>query len=161
MSSATVFVDVALRGWKGNVDRAGKFFGGLSDEELLREVAPGKNRLIYLWGHLAATHDAMLPMLGLGERLHPELDALFVKNPDKALSAPPTGAELKRIWEEIDAALAAGFATLTAEQWLERHTAVSAEDFVKEPHRNRFAMLTGRTVHLAYHFGQAILAKRA
>jgi len=124
-----------------------------------KEIAPGKNRLVYLWGHLAATHDAMLPMLGLGERLHPELDAVFVKSPDKALAAPPAGAELKRIWEEIDAALAAGFAKLTPEEWLERHTAVSAEDFVKEPHRNRYAILLGRTVHLAYHFGQAILAK--
>jgi hypothetical protein len=31
-----------------------------------QEVAPGKNRLIYLWGHLTAVHDAMLPLLVWG-----------------------------------------------------------------------------------------------
>jgi len=32
------------------------------------------------------------------------------------------------------------------------------EDFEREPHRNRFTVLLGRTVHLAYHVGQATLA---
>jgi len=38
-----------------------------------------------------------------------------------------------------------------------RHTAVSEEDFEREPHRNRFTVLLGRTTHLAYHLGQATL----
>ena len=29
-----------------------------------------------------------------------------------------------------------------------------------QPHRNRFTILVGRTTHLAYHLGQAILAER-
>ena len=49
----------------------------LSEEQLLQEIAPGKNRLIYLWGHLTAVNDALIPLLGFGERLHPELDAMF------------------------------------------------------------------------------------
>ena len=28
-------------------------------------------------------HDAMLPLLGLGKRLHPTFDVAFVTNPDK------------------------------------------------------------------------------
>ena len=53
-------IDSALRGWKFNVERAEKLFGGLSPGELEQEVAPGKNRLIYLWGHLAAVNDLSL-----------------------------------------------------------------------------------------------------
>jgi hypothetical protein len=36
---------------------------------------------------------------------------------------------------------------------------VSDEDFEKEPHRNRFTVLLGRTAHLSYHVGQATLAR--
>ncbi len=49
---------------------------------------------------------------------------------------------------------------LSPSQWLEKHTAVSNADFIREPHRNRFATLLNRTTHLAYHLGQAVLAKR-
>ncbi len=55
----------------------------MNDEELLREVAPGRNRVFYLMGHLTAVHDRLLPMLGLGERLHPELDDDFLTNADR------------------------------------------------------------------------------
>ena len=44
-------------------------------------------------------------------------------------------------------------------EWLQKHTSVSEEDFLREPHRNRFTILLGRTGHVAYHLGQAILAK--
>jgi len=42
--------------------------------------------------------------------------------------------------------------------WRQRHTAVSEEDFAKDPSRNRFAVLLSRTNHLSYHLGQALLA---
>ena len=64
-------VALALKVWKTQIDRADKLFGSLSSEEVLREIAPGRNRVLYLWGHLTAVHDAMLPLLGLRERLHP------------------------------------------------------------------------------------------
>jgi hypothetical protein len=83
MVSEASFIDLALRSWKANIDRAGTFWGALSEEELQREVAPGKNRLIYLWGHLTAVNDRMVAILGLADRLHSELDAMFVSNPDK------------------------------------------------------------------------------
>ena len=57
MTNEELYLAVALNGWKGNLERADKMFSGLSDQEVLNEIAPGKNRLIYLWGHLTATHD--------------------------------------------------------------------------------------------------------
>src|SRR5260370_41118863 len=82
MTKEELYLQVALNGWKGNIERADKMFSSLSDQEALQEIAPGKNRLIYLWGHLTATHDAMLPLLGIGQRLHPEFDVAFLSNPD-------------------------------------------------------------------------------
>ena len=59
MSTENLLIDAALRGWKSNVERVDKLFGTLSPEQLDQQVAPGKNRLIYLWGHLAAVNDGL------------------------------------------------------------------------------------------------------
>jgi hypothetical protein len=159
MATERSLIDSALRGWKSNVERADKVFGALSPGELEQEVAPGRNRLIYLWGHLAAVNDTLLPLLGIGERLHPEFDAMFVSNPDKSLQLTISAESLKTAWQEINQKLWDGFATFSPSDWTQRHTAVSEGDFEREPHRNRFTVLLGRTVHLAYHIGQATLAR--
>jgi hypothetical protein len=159
MTTEALLVDSALRGWELNIDRADKFFSSLSEDELLQEIAPGKNRLIYLWGHLTAVNDALLPLLGLGPRLHPELDGVFVANPDRAQPAL-SGKEIKEYLDSINAALRAGFSKFSASEWLQKHTAVSENDFLREPHRNRYTILLSRSGHLAYHLGQAKLANR-
>jgi hypothetical protein len=48
MTAEQTFVDSALRSWRSNADRAGKFFGSLTNEELELQVAPTRNRLIYI-----------------------------------------------------------------------------------------------------------------
>jgi len=73
MENQGSYVALGLKVWKAQIERADKLLGGLSSQDLQREIAPGRNSLLYLWGHLTVTHDAMLPLLGLGERLHPEL----------------------------------------------------------------------------------------
>src|SRR5882762_2315038 len=103
-------VQVAINSWRLILERANKTLSNLTDDQLLKEVAPGRNRVIYLWGHLTAAHDAMFPILGLGERLHPELDAIFISNPDKAgAQLPPTG-ELRKYWDEVNGKLLSQFA---------------------------------------------------
>ena len=153
-------VATALGDWKLNVGRAGKLFSGLSEEQLLAEVAPGKNRLVYLWGHLIAVHDAMLPILGLGPRLHPELDAAFLTGADRVVAELPSAAELERWWDEVNGRLLAAFSNFTASDWSQKHTLVSDEDFAANPLRNRLAVLLSRTAHVAYHLGQAVLAPK-
>src|SRR5260370_20841788 len=83
MTNDELYLAVALNGWKGNIERADKMFSGLSDQDVLREIAPGKNRLIYLWRHLTLTHDTMLPLFSIARRLHPEFDIEIISNPDK------------------------------------------------------------------------------
>jgi len=157
--SAKLLADATLKLWQNGVDQAGKLFSGLTEEALEREVAPGKNRLIYLWGHLLAVSDALYAVLRLGERLHPELDAMFLKNADRAVTPIWSAQELKAAWGVVHERLRVEMAKLSAEEWLERHALVSEEAFAKEPHRNRFTVLLARSGHLAYHFGQARLAK--
>jgi len=63
MGNEGSYVALGLKTWNAQIDRADKLFGRLSSEEILREIAPGRNKLLYLWGHLTAVHDAMLPLL--------------------------------------------------------------------------------------------------
>src|SRR6267143_7268519 len=97
MSTEISLIDAALRGWKSNVERVDKLFGTLSPEQLEQQVNPGKNRLIYLWGHLAAVNDGLLPLLGIGERLYPELDAMFISKPDRSVELTVTAQSLQQI----------------------------------------------------------------
>ena len=149
MGTENSLIDAALRGWKSNVERADKLFGALSPEQLEQQVAPGKNRLIYLWGHLAAVNDRLLPLLGIGPRLHEELDEPFLTKADKAVANLPSAKAIQKDWDEVNGRLREGFAKFSAGDWLQKHASVSAEDFAKEPHRNRFSVLLSRTNHLA------------
>jgi len=160
MTLEASLIDSALRSWQSTVDRTGKLFGSLSQEQLLQEVAPGKNRLIYLWGHLTASNDALIPLLGFGSRIHPELDLMFVSNPDRTVPTILLSEDLKIIWYETSQLLSTECSKLTVDEWLQKHGAVSEEDFLREPHRNRFTVLLGRTAHIAYHLGQAKLWER-
>ena len=157
MGNEGTYVALGLKVWKAQIEQADKLFGNLSSEEVLREIAPGRNRLLYLWGHLTAIHDAMLPLLGLRERLHPEFDIAFVSNPDKSRAYIPSHKEVHRAWNVVNAELWKGFEKMSWANWVQRHSAVSEEDFAKDASRNRFSILLSRTNHLSYHLGQAVL----
>jgi len=157
MTNEGSYVALGLKVWKAQIERADKLFGGLSSEEVLREIAPGRNRLLYLWGHLTAVHDAMLPLLALGERLYPEFDVAFVSNPDKSHAAIPSHEQVRQAWKTVNGELGKGFENMSWSDWLQRHKAVSQEDFAKDASRNRLAILLSRTSHLSYHLGQAVL----
>src|SRR5258707_10107484 len=138
---------------------SGEIVWGLIARRTRARSCSRKNRLIYLWGHLAASSDRLLPLLGIGERLHPEFDAMFISNPDKSVPLTVSEQSLKAAWQEINQKLWEGFSKFSDSDWAQRHTAVSEQDFEKEPHRSRFGVLLGRTAHLAYHLGQAALAR--
>ena len=99
MTTDASLIDVALRGWKTSIDRADKLFGSFSEKELQEEIAPGRNRRIYLWGHLTAVNDALIPLLGFGERLHPELDSVFVSKPDRSVPDSISAAQTEKLLE--------------------------------------------------------------
>ena len=159
MTNDQILSMTVLNSWKLLIGRFDKTLEQLTDQQLQRQVAPGKNRLFYLLGHLTAMHDRMFPLLGLGERLHPELDQTYIANPDGVLADPLSATELRRAWAEINNVLTAAFEGFNLQDWLQKHAAVSDEDFAKDPSRNRLAVVMSRTNHASYHSGQAALAK--
>jgi len=159
MPTEEILYRTALNSWKLVIDRFSQAITPLSDEQLERQVAPGRNRVRYLLGHLTAVHDRIFPLLGLGVRLHPELDEAYITNPDRTLPDPVSVTDLKKAWGEVNHKLTSAFETFTPRDWLEKHTAVSDEDFAKDPTRNRLALLISRTNHASFHLGQATLAK--
>lgn len=154
-----LYVSTIVASWKQIVDRLDERFSPLDDEQLQKQVAPNKNRLFYLLGHLTVVHDRMLPLLGIGERLHPELDEAYLTNPDQTIADPISAPELKKAWGEVNTAITSAVEKYSIDDWLKKHNAVSDEDFSKNPTRNRLAVILSRTNHASFHTGQIALAK--
>ena len=146
--------------WRKQLVATNKIFDNLSDEELMQEVAPGRNRAIYLLGHLTAVHDRMLPLLRFEEAKYPELDRVFLESPDKAVEEIPSAQQLRQQWKEVNDTLLNHIKSLPADEWFTRHANISEEDFIKEPNRNRLNVLLDRTIHLSNHRGQLLLLKK-
>ena len=152
-------VKMTLTAWNAQNASFNQLLSELSDEQLNKEIAPGKNTGTYLLGHLVAVSDGMLPLLGFGDKLFPSLEEVFIKNPDKSGLEKASVAELKQNLIEVNAKLNGHIQSTTPSEWMERHTAVSAEAFEKEPHRNKLNIIISRTNHMAYHLGQLALLK--
>jgi hypothetical protein len=155
-----LFTKIALDSWNIQIERTNKLLENLTDEQLQQEVATNRNSGVYLLGHLAAVHDAVLPLLYLGEKLYPQLEETFIKNPDKSSLTKPSTPLLRKYWKDVNSALASHFSKLNPDEWLQKHAAISDEDFAKEPHRNRLSVLLNRTNHLSYHYGQLAFLKK-
>lgn len=83
----------------------------------------------------------------------------FLKNPDDPTVAMPSVQELRAYWSSVNQFLEEKFRILSPAEWLQKHSAVSEEDFAKEPHRNKLNLLLNRTNHLSYHHGQLVFLK--
>ena len=159
MEQTRILVNMALKAWSQQVGRAEKFFDAQLDEDFSKEIAPGKNRISYLMGHLVASNDSMMTLFGFGPRLFPSYDDIFSKNPDRALPQPPV-TDVRVAWRELHSTLAKHFDSLTVNEWLDKHTAMTEEDLHNEPTRNKLSVMISRTNHVAYHMGQLVLVKK-
>jgi uncharacterized damage-inducible protein DinB len=152
-------IDTALASWRQAVAQANETLNTLTDDQFRREVAPGKNRVQYPLGHLTAVNDATLTILGLGDRLHPELDVMFIKNSDKVIKELPTAANLKKYWAEVKQNVLYKMEALSSREWLQRRCTMTDEDLTKSATRNRLNILLSRARHVSYHMGQVALAR--
>lgn len=159
MNTNQIMVKMVLDRWDGSIKNWDLILNALSDEALQKEIAPGRNRGIYLLGHLIAVHDDMLILLDMGEKLFPELNEPFIKAADKTTTQIPTASELRNYWTRQCEVLKQKFESLQTDEWFQKHTAVAAEDFTTEPHRNKLNIIITRTSHLQYHSGQLVLLK--
>jgi hypothetical protein len=156
MNTQDLFVKMALTSWETQNTRVKKLLDTLTDEQLMSETAPGRNRGVYLIGHLITVSDGLLPLLGFGDRLYPQLEEVFLKQPDRSGLEMPTLQHLKKYWDDVHNKLAGHFSTMKSDDWFTRHTAVSEADFAKEPHRNKLNIVINRSNHTSYHLGQLV-----
>jgi hypothetical protein len=154
LSNEELFVATAIKSWTNVISRIEKLLFSLREDDLQLEVAPGRNRVYWIIGHLAAHHDRLLPMLRIGERLYPELDELFIDNPDRTFEDEFSGDKLRQILVEVNARITEGISSMPPADLLKKHNSVSEEDFKKEPLRNRLAVFESRTSHVMFHAGQ-------
>lgn len=154
-----IWTKQVLDSWNYQIKASNKLINVLRDEQLVKEIATGKNRGTYLLAHMVADHDGMVPLLGLGEKSYPELETVYIRNPDKSGLQETDTQQLREYWNVVNEKLNQHFANFSNEDWFQRHTAATEEAFTIEPHRNKLNILISRTVHLAYHLGQMALLK--
>ncbi|MES2680869.1 MAG: DinB family protein [Bacteroidota bacterium] len=157
MTTSDLILKMVFDRWNASLKNYDALLNTLSDEQLQKEIAPGKNRGVYVLGHLIAVHDDMLVLLDMGDKLYPEMNEPFLKSADKTVQQIPSVAQLRSSWVKQCEVLKQKFESVSAESWFEKHSAVSSEDFAKEPHRNKLNIIITRTTHLAYHTGQMVL----
>jgi hypothetical protein len=155
-----LIIKMVLDSWNSYTRQVDNLLDKLTDEQLQNEVSPGRNRGIYLLGHLTAVHDRMLPLLNLEDQLFPELADSFISNADKTNPLTVSAGELRQYWKKVNSTLKAHFNSISPDDWFKRHNTISAEDFQKEPHRNRLSIIINRTNHLSYHTGQLAYLKK-
>jgi len=150
-------VKMVLDAWTKEIGATNALLEKLSDEQLMQEVSPTRNRGVYLLGHLTAEHDEMLSLLRFQEAMYPELMPVFMDAPDRTVATLPSIQQLRAQWNAVNDTMMEHMNRLSADEWFTRHANISEEDFPKEPHRDRLNVIVSRTSHLAYHRGQLAL----
>lgn len=154
-----LIIDQCLRAWEQRVAQATKLLDALSEWAMDTEVAPGRNKVVYIIGHLLVVHDKLVEGMEFGERSFAHLDSLFLdaQQPDAVY---PETAWIKENWTALHQFLNQKLSEMTVAEWLSKHIYVSAEEFATQPERNKLNLLISRTNHLSSHNGQLALVKR-
>lgn len=150
-------LEIALLQWHTNTKRTLKTLESFADENFHRQIVPNGNSPSWLFGHLADTDDMLIELIGIRTRLYPELKNIYHHEKGTNQSGHLSKSDLIVRWKTIVDTLNHSFANMSEADWLTRHTAVSEEDFKKEPQRNKLNVLLSRVTHKAYHLGQIVL----
>jgi len=149
---------IALQHWAATNLKIERAIESISEARYSAELAPGRSTPAWIFCHLLQVNDNMFPILGFGANLYPELhDVMNSKE-----IAPHTAFELdelRQMWIHIGSKLLEHFNGMTGDQWLEKHSNISEDDFKKEPHRNKVNVVLHRLIHMSHHAGQLALIK--
>lgn len=152
-------LNICLLNWDAQNKRIQKMIDSISDENYHKPIIEGGNTPSWILGHLTEADDALLELMGIGKRLYPDLKTIYHHDRGNNLSGHLTKQEVSERFKNILAQLDAAFRSWSESEWLSRHTAVSEEDFKKEPHRNKLNVLLSRITHKASHLGQLSMQK--
>ncbi|MCR8560310.1 DinB family protein [Mucilaginibacter sp. BJC16-A38] len=154
-----MIIDQCVKTWEQRVAQASKLIDSLSEWAMDKEVAPGRNKVVYVIGHLLVVHDKLVEGMEFGERSYADLDPLFLDAQQPDAKYPET-AWIKENWHKLNEFLNQKFNEMPVADWLSKHAYVSAEDFALQPERNKLNLLLSRTNHLSSHNGQLVLVKK-
>lgn len=110
-----IAVKMVLDAWHSKTTQLDRLLSELSDEQLLQEVAPDRNRGIYLLGHLINVADSAFPLLGY-EKQAPHLWKPFVEMPDKESSDWTNVNDLRAEWVKVKTEIAKKIAAINADE---------------------------------------------
>ena len=153
-------LDICLIQWNTYNKQMQKAFDTISDENFNKPIVENGNSPSWLLGHLVDTDDKLIELFGIGDRLHPELKAIYHHERGTNQSGHLTKSELLSKWKTISAELDKAFKSWSESDWMGRHTAVSEDDFKKEPHRNKLNVMLSRVEHKASHLGQVAMQSK-
>jgi uncharacterized damage-inducible protein DinB len=147
-------LNICLLQWETYNRRMQKVIDTISQENFHKPITPDGNSPSWVLGHLVDTDDALLELFGIRKRLFPELNTVYHHERDTNQKGHLTKEELTSKWKSVLDELDRAFKSMSENEWLGRHTAVSEEDFKKEPHRNKLNVMLSRVAHKASHLGQ-------
>lgn len=144
--------------WDSKVRQTTTTFELLGTRCEMLPVAPGRNRVIYLLGHLLAVQDHLYDALELGDAMYPELDYLFLLPQHTSNDYPPF-EELLCKWVCINDLILLNLKMFQVEDWLKKHRYITEKEFCENPCRNKFNLILSSIFHLYHHGGQLALIK--
>lgn len=150
-------IEICLLQWDTFNRRTQKTLESISEENFNKPICAGGNSPSWLMGHLADTEDALLELFGIRKRMFPELAKIYHHEKGTNQIGHLSKEELTAKWKEISGELDRTFKAMSESDWHGRHTAVSEEDFKREPHRNKLNVMLSRVTHKASHLGQIAL----
>jgi len=150
-------IEICLLQWTTYNSRMKKMLDDISEQKFSEPIMPGGNSPSWIFGHLADTDDRLLELFGIGKRLFPELGKIYHNERGTNQAGHLAKEDLSFKWKAISAELDRVFKSWNEKDWMSRHTAVSEEDFKKEPHRNKLNVMLGRVSHKASHLGQVAM----
>ena len=122
-----IIIKMILSAWQSGLQGINKTLSVLSDEDLNLEVASGRNKAAWIVGHLAAVNDTLFKILELGEKVNPTYERYFIQG--EAGIEIPSVSEIRKYWEDTSTQLNKKIAALTTNDWFQKHSLVSSEDF--------------------------------
>ncbi|GHN01681.1 hypothetical protein WSM22_31700 [Cytophagales bacterium WSM2-2] len=147
-------LDICLLQWNTYNTRMQKALDSISEENFHKSILENGNTPSWLFGHLVDTEDGLLELFGIRNRMYPELKTIYHHERGTNQAGHLSKSDLTAKWKTISAELDKAFKSWSEGEWMNRHTAVSEEDFKKEPHRNKLNVMLARVGHKASHLGQ-------
>lgn len=149
---------LTLQHWISTNAKIEKAIESISEARYSTPLMPGRSTPAWIFCHLLQVNDSLFPILGFGAKLYPKLHDLM-NNKEAEPHIVFRLDELREMWMHVGSKLLEHFNGMSGDQWLEKHTNISDEDFKREPHRNRGNVILHRLIHMSHHAGQLALIK--